>query len=196
MDEIITKVTGTVDWAQVPVLPIDKVLWTEDAGIRAAGQLCHDGENLYVHLSAAEKEIRAENTKPLSPVHEDSCLEFFFRLPDAGNYFNFEINPNGCMCVQFGPRKKDRINIVRSDGAEYFDVRTGRTAEGWEVFYRIPLSFIRLFYPDYRFEGELLANLYKCGDKTAREHYLSWAPVGSETPNFHCPEFFGTLRFE
>ena len=91
----IVKADGDVVWDSIPVFAIDQVLWTADVGVRASGQLCYDEENLYVHLAAVEKEIRAENTEPMSPVYEDSCLEFFFMLPDADNYINFEINPNG-----------------------------------------------------------------------------------------------------
>ena len=40
------------------------------------------------------------------------------------------------------------------------------------------------------------ANFYKCGDKLQTPHFLSWNPIGLEKPNFHCPEFFGTLSFE
>ena len=192
----IKKVENDFDWADIPALSIDRVLWTDDCGVRAAGQLCCDGENLYVHLSAVEEDIRAEYTEPLSPVNEDSCLEFFFMLDGADNYFNFEINPNGCLRCQFGPAKTDRIDIARSDSSEYFGIQTDRTADGWEVFYRIPLDFIRLFYPEYRFEGNLMANMYKCGDKTVHKHYLSWSPIDLDTPNFHCPEFFGRMRFE
>ena len=76
----VTKVTGAADWENIPSISIDKVLWCEDTGIRATGQLCYDDENLYVHLRAKEKNIRAEYTEPLSPVYEDSCLEFFFML--------------------------------------------------------------------------------------------------------------------
>ena len=74
----ICSVSGRPDWETVPRLAVDRVLWEPDCGIRASGQFCHDGENLYVHLRAAEKEIRAEYTAPLSPVCRDSCLEFFF----------------------------------------------------------------------------------------------------------------------
>ncbi len=191
----IIKTDNEPDWSNVPVLQIDKVLWTEDFGIRAQGQLCYSDDVLFVHLSAVEKDVRAENTEPLSPVYEDSCLEFFFKIVDAPNYFNFEINPNGCLCVQFGPNKKDRIDIVRSDAGEYFDIHEDRTSDGWEVFYKIPLEFFRLFYPDYQFEGELAANFYKGGNKTVNKHYLSWSPIGLESPNFHCPEYFGVIRF-
>ena len=193
---LITKVEGSVDWNSVPTTEIDKVLWVEDAGVRARGQLCYDDENLYVHLSATEKDIRAENTAPLSPVHEDSCLEFFFSLDEGANYFNFEVNPNGALCLQFGPERGNRIDVVKRNAAEYFDIKTNRTSDGWEVFYRIPLQFLRLFYSDYRFGGDLSANMYKCGDKTPRKHYLSRTPIDLETPNFHCPEYFGKMRFE
>ena len=192
----IVKTDTEPDWSNVPVLQIDNVLWTGDCGVRAQGQLCYSDQALYVHLSAVEKEIRAKNTKPLSPVWEDSCLEFFFTVADAPNYFNFEINPNGCLCAQFGPEKTDRIDIVRQDAAEYFDIQTDRTSDGWEVYYKLPLKFFQLFYPDYQFEGELNANFYKCGDKTAHKHYLSGSPVDLHSPNFHCPEYFGVIRFE
>ena len=192
----VIKISGNIDWDTVPVIPIDKVLWTEDHGIRAQGQLCYDEEFLFIHQSAVERDIRAENTAPLSPVYEDSCLEFFFMLDGSDSYFNFEINPNGCLCLQYGPEKMDRINLVRDDATEYFDIRTGRTTDGWEVFYRIPLRFLRLFQADARFNGSMSANMYKCGNKTRNKHYLSWADIDLDEPNFHCPEFFGKIFFE
>lgn len=192
----IVKTGGEPDWRDVPALQIDKVLWTKDYGIRGKGQLCYSEDALYVHLSAKEKDVRATYTEPLSPVFVDSCLEFFFKVVGTPNYFNFEINPNGCLCNQFGPEKGERIDIVKQDSAEYFDIRTNRNADGWEVYYTIPLDYIRLFYPDYSFEGELAANFYKCGNKTVNKHFLAWSPVDLDTPNFHCPEYFGVIRFE
>ena len=191
----ITKVGKDFAWDSIPGFAINNVLWTEDYGISAGGQLCYDEENLYVHLQAAEKEIRAQNTAPLSPVWEDSCLEFFFMIDGADKYFNFETNPNGCLCLQFGPNRSDRINLIRQDDPGYFDIRTHITEDGWEIYYKIPLRFIQLFYSDYRFEGILLANLYKCGDKTVHPHYLSWSGIDLESPNFHCPEYFGRMQF-
>ena len=74
----IAKISGEIEWRTIPVIPIDQVLWSEDTGIRAQGQLCCHGDCLYVHQNAVEKDIRAEYTEPMSPVYEDSCLEFFF----------------------------------------------------------------------------------------------------------------------
>ena len=192
----VTKISGDIDWSSVPVIQIDKVLWTEDYGIRGQGQLCYDNDYLYVHQSAVEQNIRAVNTEPLSPVYEDSCLEFFFMLDGSPNYFNFEINPNGCLCIQFGPEKTDRINIVRDDSTEYFDIHADKTPDGWEVYYRIPLDFIRFFYPDAGFRGSFSANMYKCGNKTMNKHFLSWRDIKLDKPNFHCPEYFGKIVFE
>lgn len=43
---------------------------------------------------------------------------------------------------------------------------------------------------------EAKANFYKCGDNTSKPHYLSWNPIGTESPDFHRPDFFGNLIFE
>ena len=191
----IVKVQSSPDWDLIPELSADNILWKPDCGIRAFGQFCYDDSNLYVHLRAVEKEIRAELTAPLSPVYQDSCLEFFF-MPDAGDrYFNFEINPNGCLYIEFGHNRSDRFVLYRSDIPDRFDIRTARTEDGWEIFYQIPLEFIRLFYPEFEFSGALRANVYKCGDQTVKSHYLSWNPITSEKPDFHRPEDFGIMHF-
>ena len=177
-------------------LTLDQVLWEPDCGIRAGGRIFHDGENLLVSLRAKEKDIRAEYTAPMSPVHEDSCLEFFFMPEGAECYLNFEINPNGCLHIGFGKDRYERERIVLPDAETYFRIRTGRTAEGWKAEYRIPGEFLQRFYPDFRFAGKLKANVYKCGDKTVHPHYLAWNPVDSPVPDYHRPESFGTMIFE
>ena len=98
----IVKIAGVPDWNAISELSADNILWEPDCGVRAFAQLCYDDSNLYIHLRAVEKDIRAEYTAPLSPVYQDSCLEFFF-MPDGGDrYFNFEINPNGCLYIELG----------------------------------------------------------------------------------------------
>ena len=196
MTYTIISVTGDPDWSSIPRLQINRVLWLPDPGIRASAAFCHDADRLFVHLRAVESDIRAEYTAPLSPVCRDSCLEFFFMPEKETRYFNFEINPNGCLWIGFGHSREDSTVLYRSGMEQLFDIRTGRTRDGWEVFYRIPLSFLRLFLPDFAFAGILRANVYKCGDLTAHEHYLSWNPVTSETPDFHRPADFGLMTLE
>ena len=191
----IAGISGVPDWNTIPELSVDNILWEPDCGVRAFGQLCYDDSNLYVHLRAVEKEIRAEYTAPLSPVYQDSCLEFFF-MPEGGDrYFNFEINPNGCLYIELGHNRSDRFIQYRDDISDRFGIKAAKTDDGWEVFYCIPLDFIRLFYPDFEFIGSLRANIYKCGDMTTAKHYLSWNPVTSQKPDFHRPQDFGAMTF-
>ena len=192
---LIRSVSGEPDWSAVPELEASRILWLPDCGVRAYGQFCYDPASLFVRLRAVEKVIRAEYTAPGSPVHQDSCLEFFFMRDGAGRYFNFEINPNGCLHVGYGSGRENRAVFYPSD-RDHFAVRTARTPDGWEAAYRIPLPFLRRFDPDFAFAGCLRANVYKCGDLTARQHYLSWNPVRSETPDFHRPLDFGRMTFE
>ena len=192
----IMRTAGKPEWNNIPELAADCVLWEPDSGIRAGAAICYDRENLYVLLKAAEKDIRAEYTGPLSPVHEDSCLEFFFRPEKEERYLNFEINPNGCFHIGFGKSRQSRIRVIPPDAGKQFCIRTDRTPEGWQAEYRIPVDFLKIFYPDFRCAGMLRANVYKCGDKTAHVHYLAWNPVNTESPDFHRPECFGRMDFE
>jgi len=52
---------------------------------------------------------------------------------------------------------------------------------------------IRLYWPDFRFGGDMAGNFYKCGDETASPHYLAWAPLSSAQPDFHRRQDFGLL---
>lgn len=193
MTYTITRRMGTIDWSMVNALQLTPVMIAGDAHIGAEGRLLYDDENLYVHMRATEENIRAEYTEPLSPVFQDSCMEFFFMPDGHENYFNFEINPNGCMLIQFGGA--DRIDIVKRDGERYFGISTGMTDDGWELSYRIPLEFIKYFFNDFSFDRKLRANMYKCGDKTPTKHYLAWSMIDQNRPNFHAPECFGTMIF-
>ena len=191
----IARTGGEKDGAAVPELTLDHILWEPDCGVRARGQFRYDGQYLYVRLGAEEKEIRAEYRTAPAPVHEDSCLEFFFMPEGAEKYLNFEINPNGCLHIGFGTGRENRERILLPGAEAYFDIRTRRTGTGWEVSYRIPADFIRERYPGFECTGKLRANVYKCGDRTAHPHYLAWNEVLTETPDFHRPEYFGEMAF-
>ncbi|MGH2565575.1 MAG: carbohydrate-binding family 9-like protein, partial [Ginsengibacter sp.] len=38
-------------------------------------------------------------------------------------------------------------------------------------------------------------NFYKCGDKLPKPHFLTWNTVETEDPDFHAPEYFGSMEF-
>lgn len=187
----------SLNWSLVPKLPIDNLLWSEPVSITAEAAMCYDDTGLYVHLQAQEKNIRAVNTGKLDSPCEDSCLEFFLS-PVAGDtrYFNIELNPNGCIYLGFGSNRYNLVRLIPEE--DPLSAETSRFSGGWIVTYKIPWSFVRQFFPNFEpFSGaEMRGNLYKCGDLTVQPHYFSWNPITLENPDFHCPDYFGLLRFE
>ena len=191
----ITPVTGTPDWAQIPALAVDEVLWLPGCGVQMQQQMGYDAQNLYIRQRAWEQHIRAELTGNLQQVSEDSCMEFFFAPCGDARYFNVEINPNGC--VRLGFHGTDVPLLLTPKDMDAFAVTPARTADGWTLTYRIPLSFIRIFFPDFQWKKgtAMRGNCYKCGDKTDTPHYLAWNPIESEIPAFHRPQDFGEMIF-
>ncbi len=195
----ITKVSGTPDWSKIPELDVDNYQWCDELDIKMKSQICYDETGLYVHLRAWEKDIRAELTAPLSMVCEDSCMEFFFRpVEEDMRYFNLEINPNGQTYIGFGPNMPELVRLAPEDEDTLLQKKWNNTADGWEVFYKVPVSFIRTFFPGYELKSgmKIYANSYKCGDETVKPHFISWNVVDVPEPSFHQPAHFGLMTLE
>ena len=190
----IPKTNGAPDWKNIPVMPIDNLLWTDSIDVSAQAQLGYDEAYLYVRLEAVEPHIRMEETDVLAEVCQDSCLEFFLRPTERMDYFNIEFNPNKIVWLGFGTGVHNLIRMV-PDTQELLDPQVVFTDAGWVLTYRVPFAFIRQFFPEFAVkEGAVMyCNAYKCGDLTVKPHYLSWNPVESETPAFHRPQDFGKL---
>ena len=191
----ITRVDGSPDWQKIPCLSIDKQLWRPRVDISAQARIAWDPEKLHVKLSAREKYIRAEHTGTLGMPCEDSCLEFFFSpVPGDMRYFNLEYNPNASLYLGIGDGK-DPIRLLPE--RDWFGAHAEYTADGWQVEYTVPFSFIRFFFPGWQPEKgtEIRANCYKCGDLTRAEHFLAWNPCTGDIPDFHRPQDFGQMFF-
>lgn len=191
------KIQGKPDWKKIPVMPIDNLLWTDSIDVSAQAQICWDEEALYVRMVAVEPHIRAKENGPLASVCRDSCLEFFFRPSERLDYFNIEINPNRAIFLGFATGVHNLIRLLSGNVKKQMKIRVFMTKKGWTLSYRVPFSFIRRFFPDFKAEegGRMYGNCYKCGDKTVKEHYLAWNPIVNEEPAFHMPEQFGNLIF-
>lgn len=186
-----------LDWSAVPAAAIDHCQWGCYADVSCGGQLCYDEEAIYVRLWAREADIRAEETGQTTLPYLDSCLEFFF-CPEAGNdtYFNIEMNPNCAMYLGIGTNSEDLIRLLLPEDGN-FDARAERTADGWALTYRIPVSFVRRFFPGFSlYPGKKLrGNFYKCGDETVTPHYFAWNPIENDVMDFHQPQWYGELIF-
>ena len=202
-EAIICCKNGDIQWENLTVLPIENLVIVDQTDVRAQAQICYDPENLYLHFTAWESEIRAEEEGITGMPCWDSCMEFFF-CPQEGDsrYLNFEVNPNGCMHIGYGSSIETALKLVpnRDDReANIFAPEITRFQGGWELTYKIPVSFIRRLYPDFAlYSGKTIrANFYKCAEKTSAPHFMTWNVITRRGRSiFHTPAEFGLLRCE
>ena len=183
-------------WDSVPAVELMHTGWLDEAPVSAKAQLCYNDEALFVRMEAKESPIRATLREPLAQVCNDSCLEFFFAPdPEDARYLNFEFNPLGTLYLGFGSTRPTRVRQILKAPEALLDPQPFFTEGGWGICYRIPFSFICNYFPSFEPKGEAAGNFYKCGDETAIPHYLSWASMTTDTPDFHRRQDFGTLIF-
>ena len=191
-------VSGFADIDKFAKAPVCIVDWPDEYPYcpDVTAFLGHTEDRLLIRFEVTEDNVKAVTTEPNGPVWEDSCCEFFVKTPGSDFYYNFETNCIGTGLAarrrsrsefeHFGPEKMARI--VRRSSLPCIPTDS-KERSSWSLELEIPFDMIGC-------EGcpeRLLANIYKCGDKTARPHFLSWNRVSTESPDFHRPEFFGEL---
>lgn len=159
-------------------------------------------ESIFIKYLVNGTMLKAIYSADQEPVHEDSCVEFFCKMPDSESYINFEFN---CIGTCKSARRTSRINQVYPlTTEELIQIKRypalGRRAfkemEGmfeWDLTVKIPMSIIGI--DPSNLPEKLLGNFYKCADGTDSPHYVTWNPIKSVEPDFHRPEFFGELYF-
>ncbi len=159
--------------------------------------MAYNDDSLFLHFDVVENHLKAQYLNDNESVWEDSCVEVFIKKPNDTHYFNFEVNCIGTLLAakrtgrsdaeHFDESRLARIIRVASMPRQKIDLQS--VGSRWEMTLAIPFSVIEC-------DGapeELMANIYKCGDKTAVPHFLSWAPIDTPTPDFHRPEFFKNI---
>lgn len=173
--------------------PIALYPWA-DSGYHPAAfarVLWHE-EGLLALMAAQEPEPRAVIEDIGGAVYTDSCLEFFFGSDAGGPYINLEINPRGVYHLGVGAGRGAR-RVFRQP-PEGVIVRAGAPKAWWAVAARLDAGFLMreagiTLAPGARLKG----NFYKCAEATARPHWGTCFPVGTQKPDFHRPEWFGEL---
>ncbi len=182
----------TVNWAEYPYRP------------EAAVRIAHTDDAILLHYRVTEASVRAKYGEDHGCVWTDSCVEYFSIPGGDGVYYNLECNCIGTLLLAAGPVREGRepapLDVLKqvdrwaSLGREPFDERVGECT--WEVALLVPYTVF--FKHDIRsLDGKTVkANFYKCGDELQTPHFLSWNPIRIENPDFHRPDFFGSLEFE
>ncbi|MHB1483473.1 MAG: carbohydrate-binding family 9-like protein [Saccharofermentanales bacterium] len=199
MKHIIIPYSATLDFGSEHSLEVDVYRWSgNDYKPAVEVFLTNDGEKLRIRMMAYESEIRCEVRDDNGNVWEDSCMEFFVRpYDDDPRYVNFEMNPAGAMIMSIGADRNTRNPIIFKYKNE-LNLETKIEEGFWTVEFEVPFCMLNDIYgkPADTIIDKIYGNFYKCGDKTKYPHFGMWSDIDSEIPDFHRPEFFGTLVLE
>lgn len=183
-----TKV-ATLNWP-------DDFPYCPECNVRAAW--CDKGLGILYNVNGLD--LRALAMSDNGSVWQDSCCEFFVSDPCDGTYYNFEMNCIGTLLVSKRKSREDCVHytaeklkkVKRFTSLERKQVEINDKEFSWSVGMFIPFSLIGI--DKHHIPTSLKANFYKCGDLTAHTHFLSWSPIDAPKPDFHRPDFFGTLE--
>lgn len=181
---------------------VNTLNWPKDFPYKPDCQfkIARSANSVFIHFKVKENNVKALYAIDQQPVWEDSCVEFFCKLPEQNFYYNFEFNCIGtCLAskresrdinvIPFTVEKMKSIKRFASLGNSKFDEKKGDFE--WTLTVEIPFDFIGV--QSDNLPGKLLANFYKCGDGKSVPHYLSWNKISTDHPDFHRPEFFGEI---
>lgn len=195
-----------LDEERIGFQPINQVNWEASYPYKPKVEfrIAHTENAILLHFSVREASVRARYGDDNGAVWTDSCVEFFSVPAGDGVYYNIECSCIGTILVGAGATRQnrehapqevmDQVQRWSSLGRKPFDERIEETS--WDVALIVPYT-VFFKHQIASLDGQIVkANFYKCGDELQTPHFLSWNPIGIEKPDFHRPDFFGTLEFE
>lgn len=183
---------GQVNWETYPYCP------------KVRFRIAHTDSAILINYQVEEQSVRAKYGEDNDSVWTDSCAEFFVIPANDDIYYNIESNCIGTVLVGAGKDRNDRERAPQPlmDGIERW-ASLGNTPFGerigqccWELSLIIPYSVFFKHHITSMDGITVKGNFYKCGDELQTPHFVSWNKIEVEKPDFHRPDFFGTLFFE
>ena len=172
-------------------------------------KLVYSDTNLYVIFKVIDQYVQSVAKEYQGKVYEDSCVEFFFTPADktSKGYFNLETNCGGVQLFYFNSKDEAISSDIKYEDYKKITVAHSlpkinkpeiKEKVTWYIEYKIPFEVVSKYYGNDNPTSETIwrGNFYKCADETSHPHWLTWNKVDNPTPNFHLPQFFGTLIFE
>ena len=184
---------GVLDgrWASIPYVELTYGWQGSRSPYTTTARLVHSEGGVTVRLSSTEWPLRATETVCNGRICEDSCMEFFFTPNEVDKaYINIEINPFGLTHIGFGEGRHGR-QLIDIEGEGLVMETAVRPREGWAASIFVPYTFMDKFFSGHA--ATFRANFYKCGEKSACDHYATWNPVETPKPDYHQPSFFGKI---
>ena len=174
-------------------------------------KMMYDDDNVYVIFRVKDRYVHSVVQEYNGNVSGDACVEFFF-APDSHfpkRYFNLEINAGGTPLLFYilPPYPKAKYTKLDPEDIKQIEIAHSlpkvvdpeiKDPVTWTLEYRIPLSLLEKFSNVTRPAPGVVwkANFYKTASHSSNPHWITWAVVDNPKPNFHLPQFFGTLEFK
>ncbi len=201
----------------------DKNIWTDVEAIQLSNymgskpehfptvyaKLVYSDTDLYVIFKVIDQYVKSIAEEYQGKVYEDSCVEFFFTPADNSSkgYFNLETNCGGVQLFYFNSKDEILSSDIKNEDHQKLTVAHSlpkfnnpeiKKNVTWYIEYKIPFEVISKYYKTGNPKSKTVwrGNFYKCADETSHPHWLTWNKVDNPTPNFHLPQYFGTLIFE
>lgn len=194
----VSSVMDTLERNSIQIAP-----WPDFSYIpEASFTIAYDDDCIFIKYYIQENLVKATYYKTHDPVSQDSCVEFFISFNNEAKYYNLEFNCIGTCLAGFGTGRTGRelipeyyIGKIKRQSVIVSSTESGLDNVFWELTLIIPSEvFIHHSIPTLK-DMHCKANFYKCGDELPNPHFLAWQKVESETPNFHLPQFFGSMHF-
>lgn len=195
-------------WVEAEIAALDQHHWTDHSfHPKCEARVLYSNENLFLHFRTEEKEIATSRTQDGDEVWKDNCVEFFVSPSEDLSipYMNFEFNMIGAMLLGVGKDRDTRKrvtademkSVIRKPDFTQPVVDRSDTLKTWHLQVLIPLAFIREHTGcDLPKTGTIWrANFNNCAADVPHPYYGNWNPIGTETPDFHRPEYFGRILF-
>lgn len=184
---------------------VNQYMWNSKQEPKTYGWIGYvEGEGLFAKMVCEESNPRREYKNHREMVCNDSAMEIFFAFTEEAEaltndsmYINFEINANGAMYAKYGKGRKNR-EFITEEQYEMTGCKAEIENDRWSVEVLIPESFLNQIcdFNQVKAGKTFYCNFYKIAECKEIEHYGSYSPIDSETPNFHLPVFFAEAVIE
>jgi hypothetical protein len=189
-------------WNKLEALPkhdLDNTSWLHiPTSCNASFKIAHTSKYILIKFFVTDDYFASINRPINGDVHLDNCVEFFISFDQSDSYYNLEFNAFGTGKVAYGD-KSGRRKLLNEDVIAKILTKVEWRNEGesfnWDILLKIPAE-VFVYHKLQSFEGQnAKANFFKCGDRLPNPHYLCWNRILSALPDFHRPEYFGSIKF-
>lgn len=176
-----------------PVFHVDQFNWGGEYRPRTFGQMAYvNKKGFFLKMTCMEKDPICHYEKDNDPVYLDSTMEAFLALcPPSEHYINFEFNSKAALLAKYGSGRHGRTFFTQEQLSQI--KRTVSILDDrWEITMLFPLTVLNEYFPQFHPTSgtKIRLNFFKLAEGDEMTHFASYAPIQSQKPDFHLPQFF------